>query len=67
MRGDVSDNDRSVAATQQNYFANVEHPELGRPDSYARFQEDAKEDFVNKSELNGQRNARGLASPYDSK
>lgn len=40
VRGDISSNDRSVHQTQQNYFANEDKAEVGRPDSYARFKSD---------------------------
>jgi hypothetical protein len=36
VRGDVTSNDRSVAATQQNYFNNVRQSELGMADDYDR-------------------------------
>ena len=52
VRGDITSGDRSVAATQQNYFTN-DKAELGRPDSYSRFKSDIALDYVNKSDLGG--------------
>ena len=67
IRGDVTSGDRSVAATQQNYFQQQEKPALGRPDSYTKFKSDMQQDYVNKSELGGlsdNRHAAGLATPH---
>jgi len=68
FRGDITSGDRSVAATQQNYFANVEHAELGRADSFNKFKSDIPQDYMNKSEL-GRRSeydrAAGAATPIN--
>lgn len=56
FRGDITSGDRSVAATQQNYFANVEHAELGRADSFNKIRSDTPQDYMNKSELAGRSN-----------
>ena len=67
IRGDVTSGDRSVAATQQNYFQQQDKPELGRPDSYTKFKSDMQQDYVNKSDLGGlsdNRHAAGLATPH---
>ena len=66
MRGDITSNDKSVAATQQNYFANVEHAELGRADSYNRLKSDVGQVYANKSDLGGmseRKRAAGAATP----
>jgi len=65
IRGDITSQDKSVAATQEQYFKNVDQSQLGRPDSYEKFREDAQQDYMVKSELG--RNARaGLATPIES-
>ena len=66
MRGDITSNDKSVAATQQNYFANVERAELGRADSYNRLKSDVGQVYANKSDLDGRserKRAAGAATP----
>lgn len=70
VRGDITSQDKSVAATQQNYFNNLGAPELGRPDSYDRLKSDIGQEFMNKSDLGGlsnNRHAQGVVTPYDDK
>ena len=54
-----------MAATQQNYFANVEHAELGRSDSYSRMKSDLGHEYMNKEDLGGLsgRQAAGPVTP----
>ena len=54
-----------MAATQQNYFANVEQPELGRADSYSRMKSDIGQEYMNKSDLGNLsgRRAGGSVTP----
>ena len=47
MRGDITSQDRSIAATQQDYFANVDKAELGRPDSFEKLKSDVPQDYMN--------------------
>ena len=69
MRGDITSQDRSVAATQQDYVANIDKQELGRPDSYERLKSDVPQDYMNKSDMGksaiGQ--PRGVATPRNDK
>jgi len=50
VRGDVSEMDRA-AATQLNYFANVERPELGRADGFSRMKSDLPQVYMDKSRM----------------
>ena len=64
IRGDVYSQDKSLAATQQNYFQNVDRVELGRPDSYDQYKSDIPVDYMNKSEMDKARTRNaGPATP----
>ena len=68
VRGDIVSQDRSVAATQQNYFNNVDNQTLGAPEDYHRTKSDVAQDFINKSDLGAplsdNMRAQGRATPH---
>ena len=57
-----------MAATQQNYFNNVEDKALGAPEDYHRTKSDVAQDFINKSDLGAplsdNMRAHGRATPH---
>ena len=67
VRGEITSQDRSVAATQQHYFGNIDKPSLGRPDSFDRLKSDIGQEYMNKSDLGGRsdnRHEAGVATPH---
>lgn len=66
VRGDIDSRDKSFAATQQEYFNNMDIAENGRPDSFNRIQSDIGVDYINKSEMgrSDHRKAAGLVTPH---
>ncbi len=56
-----------MAATQQNYFENVENRTVGAPEDFHRTKSDVAQDFINKSDLGAplsdNMRAQGRATP----
>ena len=56
-----------MAATQHQYFGNLDQPSMGRPDSFVRLKSDIGQEYMNKSDMGGLSNNRhdaGVATPH---